>query len=87
MMEESDGAEDRDDESIKSKSDHQRENSNDQIHRRVNANYHLQILELVTTYNVVMFQTKKKQRGLKLRKKQNTCTCLGTNETRICHVT
>ena len=49
MVEESDGAEDSGDESIESKSEHQRKTGNDQIHRRLNANYHLQILELVTT--------------------------------------
>lgn len=48
MVEESDGAEDGGDESKESKSDHQRETGDDQIHRRLNTHdsYHLSDFEL-----------------------------------------
>lgn len=67
MVEESDGAEDSGDESIESKSEHQRKTGNDQIHRRLNANYHLQILELVTTLRYKLCG-RRRGRGWKLWK-------------------
>ena len=91
MVEERDEAEDRDDESIESKSEHQRETGNDQIHRRLNANYHLHVLELVTTLRCINFveeeeaekpflkkKKKKKKEAERVETLKTECVALGT---------
>ncbi|WZZ06468.1 hypothetical protein YC2023_092389 [Brassica napus] len=75
MVEESDGAEDSGDESIESKSEHQRKTGNDQIHRRLNANYHLQILELVTTLRCINFV--EEEEAERVENLKTECVALG----------